>query len=391
MKKSLLLMFAAGCLVVANAQTTAPAKLKAVKAAEHARMIPPTETGMGSTAFHPVTKPNHKAVRRHQLMATTVVKFGSCYNLLGVINSACSQVDVDPNLNNIITFGHREDFTKPDGSGTYEASYSKDGGNTWDSNAVFFKSGTIGTRYPNAVIVNTKGNTVDSLAYVVMAGPHTDGNTSSPWDTNSFGSIQLSGTGANINEQNFLMFPQPSGETSYSPPIYMQACDDSMIHAISDAWTYNTAFTATYGWYGAQTWDGTWSSGTKSVTWTNKVIRPNFKSYDGTGSPFDSNAEMSQVIYAWSQDGMTGYIVMFGNLDSTGYSYASLQPIVFKTTNAGVTWTMMPPHNFDNDPVLTKYLRPALDSAGAVKAPYWDINGDNYHDGHGVDDTVDMN
>jgi hypothetical protein len=232
--------------------------------------------------------------------------------------------------------------------------------------------------------MNTAGNTHDSLAYVIMCGPHTNGTV---WDSNAFGSVQL--TGANVKQQLVAQYPGVSGESSFTNVIYMSACDDSMVHAIAPAYSLSAAGTGNlYAYYGAQLWDGTWSSLTKSVTWNSKVIRPHFKTADAT-DPFDSNAEFTENLYAWSQDGMTGYVVFFGNLDSTGYSYASYQPIVYKTTNAGVTWTMMPPHDFDNDPSLTKYLRTATDSA--VKVPFWDINGDGYHAGHGVDATVDMN
>ncbi len=96
---------------------------------------------------------------------------------------------------------------------------------------------------------------------------------------------------------------------------------------------------------------------------------------------------------AWSQDGKTGYVIFFGNLDSANYAYdyESLQPIVYKSTDHGATWNMMPMFNFNSIPSLVQYIRPTIDNP-AVKLPMWDINGDSgYYPGHDVDATVDTN
>lgn len=328
--------------------------------------------------------------------SVTKIKIGTAYNMFGVLTAECTQVDANQALG-MISFTHRESAALTFGSGPYETDYSLDNGTTWDTATsgagVLFKtsqSATNGTRYPNGVILNPSGNSTPANAYAITNGPHTNGSS---WDSVAYGSIQLNAT--NPNQQEGLMYPNTvtaNAFTVFTAPHFMQVTNDSIVHSVAEAWTYNSGLTATQGFYGAVINKGVWKGAMHKVIWTDTVIRPHLASYDGAGAPFDSAAEVQAVSMAWSQDGSVGYVVFFANLDSVGYNYASLQPIVYKTTNHGSTWAMMPVFNFGTIPNLVQHLTPTLDST-FMKLPFWDINGDSagFYAGHDVDMTVDMN
>jgi hypothetical protein len=386
MKKSVLVLLAAGLCMMANGQnannSAKPRVVRSIGQSPSFRTA--TESGVGSTAFD--ASKVHNTHRAHGIQSATPIKFGTMWNIIGVTDCGTTQASVNQGLN-MITYTHREDETLPNGSGAYQPQFSLDGGNTWsDSSVVIFKGRT--TRYPNGVIINPAGNATATNAVIVFVGPHTNGTE---WDSSAYGSIRLNGT--NVNEQMIGMYPGIAGESSYTNPIYAQSCDDSSIHAVAPAYSMNAGGTVIQGFYGAYLDNGVWSSAANMVTWSHTVIRPHLTSSAGAAAPYDSLAEVTQVVTAWSQDGVTGYVVFFGNLDSTNgatnYNYASYQPIVYKTTNSGGTWAMMPMFNFRYIPSLVKYLRPTVDSGFAV--PFWDVFGDGYHNGHNVDATVDVN
>jgi len=395
MKKAILLLFVAGCYSWANGQNTANTQpqnsgstIVSEKAVRAIGLNPSfkyaSESHTSSAKFDPSQLPSkHSTSRIAQTQGITLTTFGSCFNLYGVIDATCTQVSANPDLG-LIQITHREDANKPWHTGAYEASYSTDMGNTWHNNVVIFRMDS--NRYPNGVILNPAGNTVDSLAYAVMVGPHTNGTD---WDTTAFGSVQLSKTGLNPNLQNIKDFPhQPH---PFSSPTFLTACDDSTFHAIAPSYSLNTAG-ATQAFYGVQLDNGTWSSTTNSVTWTQPVLKPHFLSWSGAVTEVDTDAEVTGMTSAWSQNGDTGYVVFFGNLDSVNgpinYNFVSLQPIVYRTVNSGGSWAMMPLHNFINDSILTQFLTPTLDSPD-IKLPFWNIFGDGVHAGHDVDATVD--
>jgi hypothetical protein len=391
MKKTLLILSVgfSGMLCAQNAPVQ-PSKVTRAVMLMRPSNSAKAENSANASSTSSVSTHTNKAVRHvnHNLTTANKVEFATAENMFGVLTAECTQVTANQDLN-MVAFTHREDMSLPSGSGAYETDYSLNYGTTWDADSsmdVVFKN--ISTRYPNGIVLNPVGNTIASQAYAITNGPHTNGTA---WDSNAFGSIRLDG--ANTNEQEFLEYPNvtSSGLNVFSPPHFMSVTNDSIVHSVEYAWSLNSGSTDYDGFYGGVVNTGTWSGTTHSVTWANTVLKPNLASYDGSGITNDSDAEVQQVAMAWSQDGSVGYVVFFGNLDSAGYNYASLQPIVYKSTNHGASWAMMPMFNFGNIPNLVKYLIPAIDSN--IKLPFWDIAGDSggFYDGHDVDLTVDAN
>jgi hypothetical protein len=391
MKKTLLI-FSIGLSGLICAQTAPNQSSKINRAAMLSPQAPsPNEgTGQRNAGAGKAAKTVKHATKRHDVSTVTKYYIGCSYNILGVITAACQQVDANQDLG-MISFTHRESAALEFSSGAYETDYSITNGSTWDTaKAMNFKSdsgNTSGPRYPNGVILNPVGNTTASSAFAITSGPHTN---STSWDSIVFGSIRFDSM-YTVNHE-VLMYPNVNTQVFYvfSAPHYMSVSNDSVVHSIGNCWTYNSGLTADQGWYGAMINKGVWNGATHTVTWTDTILRPHLASSAGSSAPFDSLAEVTQVSMAWSQDGSVGYVVFWGNLDSTGYNYASMQPIVYKSTNHGSTWAMMPMTNFASVPNLVRFLKPAIDSA--ITLPFWDINGDSsFYAGHDVDMTVDAN
>lgn len=389
MKKSVLLLSAVGFCFMANAQSNNSAQSKVGRAGmlQAPSCFSPNAEKPSKNVVKSKTKKTviHSSDRASNAASFTKVKFATSYNLFSALTSQCTQVTYNPGLG-MIAFTHREDVSLSYGSGAYETDYSLDGGSTWDT-ATALVNENLATRYPNGYILNPAGNSNPAMAYSVSTGPHVTGSN---WDSVAMSSVRLDGT--NVNDQEVMMYPNTTALnlTVFSPPHFMSVTDDSIVHSVQSAFSFNSALTQYYTFYGAVINTGTWNGATHKVTWTSTVIRPKFASYNSPSDPYDSNAELADVAMAWSQDGKVGYVVFFGNLDSTGYNYASLQPVVYKSTDHGATWNMMPMFNFSTIPNLVQYLRPAIDSN--VKLPMWAINYDsNYYAGHDEDMTVDSN
>jgi hypothetical protein len=164
---------------------------------------------------------------------------------------------------------------------------------------------------------------------------------------------------------------------------FMSSSDDSTVHVIGEGFKENAGQTAFVVWTGAVLTTGKFSNvvGADSFVWSQTTFRPHivpsYKGFTyGSVAKFDSDAAPLTVPgTAWSQDGKTGYVVIFANADSAGYNYGTDQPIVYKTTNSGATWAMMPLFNFRNIPALTAHLEATTDSV-STKIPLWyDFDG----------------
>jgi hypothetical protein len=387
MKKSVLVLLAAGAWVCADAQSQTKTKALPIERIPMAKVYNPDENA--GKANNNTKVATHRNLHRvNNVAGFNKVEVSGSYNPNSALTAENTQLTYNNDLK-MVAFTHRGSAYYLFGSGTYETDFSTDLGNSWDSSTLVNEN--FATRYPNGSILNPAGNLTPNKAYSISTGPHVSGST---WDSVYMSSVRLNSTNTNI--QRKIMYPNAATSpfTPFCPPHFETICDDSTIHSVQEAWTYNAALTATYGFYGAIINTGTWSSVTNSVTWSSKVIRPHLVSGADTSLHTDTLAELSYVAMAWSQDGKIGYVVFFGNLDSANYAYdyESEQPIVYKSTDHGGTWNMMPMFNFGTIPNLVQYIRPTADNL-ALKLPMWDINGDSsgYYPGHDVDATVDTN
>ncbi len=220
-------------------------------------------------------------------------------------------------------------------SGDIISTRSSDGGNTWSAFMVMSNTTGHNNRYPGGVIHNPTGNTNVNNAFSAYVGPVSDG---AGWTETFAGSIQLD----SAYVSNSLLPSQ--GELIRNGLV---ACTDGKVHVVGATtneipYYHDTTFILT----------GTFNSTNSNFDWT----------YDKFHHDFVLDADGDVAAYAWfwnnawSADGTIGYYWTIGR-DSSNDT-RSYQPLVWKTTNSGTTWAMMPVFDFSTLTNLTDYLRP---------------------------------
>jgi len=262
----------------------------------------------------------------------TVLDLGTSANAYGLYNGGRTALWSDPNTNTV-AFSHR--MAANPGSGYLAYDISKDGGNTWTNNNQVFNptaGGTANARYPQGLIYNPAGNTNPDDAYYTFFAPTLDGSngTAGSWGGYAGGTTKLDGTG--LSQIGW----------STQPPIR---------HNVPDAMTVNPATgdifvveSSLVGGLGNQYLDsllitrGVFNASLGKYEYEQSLLyAPSAVAYGGEFSA------VSDTRVAFAPDGMVGYIMILGDnggdLFATGVSY---YPILYKTTDGGVSWDETP-------------------------------------------------
>jgi len=309
-------------------------------------------------------------------------------NIYGVVISYCKPLQWNDELN-AVSFIHRKSptyVTSPPpanvaATGAINAMISLDCGTTWDSTAIF-QNNTHWGRYPGGAIYNPTGNTNINNAYVVAAGPTTGANTTT-WIGNYYASKKL-GTYDNIPstavgaQQVFVTANGASGNvpSRHDFAAYgFTATDDGKMRVLAgitdDITTSDTA---------VMMMTGTFNSSTNTFDWAGRVFDP-----PTTVSPSDNTENwVSRPMMAWNESGKYGYLVVMGSRLGATKSNVGYQPIVYKTTDFGVTWSLENGINFDSPAYADVKMRIWPTSVGGDTIP-------NFYWGEGIDCAVDAN
>jgi hypothetical protein len=327
-------------------------------------------------------------------------------NVYGVLVSNSKPLQYNDELN-AVSFIHRKSasyqpnpYPTPLGAetGAIVALVSQNWGN-WDSTCVW-NDNTNWARYPQGGIYNPPmspaTNTSLANAYAVAMGPITTANTSVGWTGNFYASKKLdvfdnvasTATGAQqfITSQGAtasgLNYP-PTGKVDFSR-LDFTATDDGVVRSLGAIFDNpNGTTAASQGIRGLRIVKGVFSSGT--FVWTGDSISYQDATISGiTGLPLTLS---SRAHMAWNEAGTTGYVWYYGSKAGATGNNIGMQPIIYKTTNSGLTWTPFPSINFNDKatfkaPVLD-HLFPAFNDTSAV-IPFF-----NYVEG--IDGTVDVN
>lgn len=282
----------------------------------------------------------------------------SSMNIYGVSISFTKPLQWNDDLN-AVSFVHRKSphyAMSPTPASQAEtggivAMISTDCGATWDSTAIYSNDNFWG-RYPNGAIFNppaTPTNTDISNAYFVGAGPVTGAATG--WIGNWYSSKQL----GVINYDNQVpstatvfptLGPYPTGMTRHDFAAYnFTGTDDGVMRILAgvtnDATTSDTAVALVKGVFNGTSFD-----------WTDTVFNP------PTVMASDNTEQwLSRPMMAWNESGTVGYIVIIGARNGATGSNVGFQPIVYKTTNSGGSWTLDPNGIDFNSPAFSDVLR----------------------------------
>jgi hypothetical protein len=267
-----------------------------------------------------------------------VYQIGAGLNYAGVGPGGYSVVSYDKNINTV-AFVHRAACGMPvavTNTGYYTYDVSTDGGITWSVNqgpiyGVQLNPGNgcgggsaFGPhrgRYPKGVLYNPPGNINPGNAHIAYTGPwNADDGATTNWYGQVHGTGHLDGSPANENYDSLL-----SGMSIWPEDIFVTKTGVSWIVGrvgLQDAMnTYQDSIAIFKG-----TWNGS------------DFI------YDYHPIHYRLNSDAGYIPdmkIAFADDGLTGYMVLLTNQDSTYLIYpdSTYYPQVFKTTDGGTTWS----------------------------------------------------
>lgn len=190
-------------------------------------------------------------------------------------------------------------------------------------------------RYPSGALYNPEGNYNPSNAKKVFVSPITNGIV---WSGHNFATNNWD----NTLPYNSVAPANPAGDLLLRGGLDVDA--NGVAHTAGVVLNSNVAHSYVYrGFYVASSGGFTWSPQELSV--------PYYLSPAGT-----LHATTTANV-AFSPDGSVGY-AMFIGCDSRGSTPTGYQPILFKTTNSGTTWTLMSTLNLYNNAVMSQYITP---------------------------------
>jgi hypothetical protein len=336
------------------------------------------------------------AAAKSKAAAFSWVRLTSSMNVFGVLLSDSKQLTYNEDLNAICLIARRgpgytavPNYSNIVGaySGGILAFVSKDDGVTWDSTIVW-NNDTYWARYPQGGFWNpitpSVNTTVDN-AYVVVTGPITP--AAGGWTGNYFASKSLSvftnvadaQPGAQIYNDNSN--PNPMFDNVNMARLDFQYTDDGRVHALGHIYNdFNSTSPATQVYRGIRYLTGNFNSGV--FTWSHDSIML----HQSTVNASVTTAQITNfpMVYggvgnmAWSENGQIGYAWFVGQRKNSTDNSMGLQPLVWRTTDAGQNWSEIPGINFNDTvkfaPVL-KTVERSWDTSGtfqtALRIPHF--------------------
>ena len=321
MKKSLLLTVVLGISVAAMAQKS-PNMIKPGIPVSNSQTQSYDDVDLSNTpAVANFVRPNAKGTAE-----VSVVNLGTSANAYGLYNGGRTVLWAEPSINTV-TFVHR---MQTPGSGYIAYDVSKDGGNTWSVNNQVFNptQGAFNARYPQGLIYNPQGNTNPDNAFFTGLWPVLDGSngTAGSWGGYGTATVQLNGT--NLSQDYWASVPPirqnvPDAMTINPATGDIFVVDPSLIGGLGNQYVDTLVITR-----------GSFNNATNEYDYTQTLLYAPVVAY-GTS--------VADVRIAFSPDGQIGYIMTLSDNGrdefATGYSF---YPILYKTTDYGLTWDENP-------------------------------------------------
>jgi len=393
MKKNLLLGSVLLAAISAFSQNASRPRPTGIMNAKLIANIKFGDEGTPSNKINPI-KPTAFPVRSGSKAAslTTWQSITGSMNIYGVIIPYTKPLQWNDELD-AVSFVHRKALgynpspvpAATAANGAMVVHVTTDCGSHWDSTCIYTNDNFWG-RYPGGAIYNppsTPTNTDLSNAYFVGSGPTTGASTG--WIGNFYASKKL-GTGNYNNAPSTVpnavqVMPTGGPFAPNVPSRHDFACyafsatDDGKMRVLAGITDDGLSPAQDTG---IMLMTGTFNSGV--FDWAGKVFHPPV-TVASDGSPNFT----SRYIMAWNELGTVGYIVVMGSrLGATG-SNVGLQPIVYKTTNSGSTWSLENGINFNTSVYadVKDRLEP-VDVDSTLKIP-------NFNWLEGMDCAVDAN
>ncbi|MBL7909567.1 MAG: T9SS type A sorting domain-containing protein [Bacteroidia bacterium] len=348
------------------------------------------ETTSSRSAMPQITEAPVEATSASKTSAiNTWAKISGSGNILNSTISYGNPLQYNDELNTV-SFIHRMNKTYPvtptpvstATSGVIVGMITTNWGTTWDS-TVLWSNNTEWGRYPQGGMYNPPGNTNVNNAYVIAQGPTTGAATGwlgNYYASRQMGSANYSNTITTVpNEMQWMSKTGP-----FAPNLnrhdFAAYCftstDDGKVRTIGgitdESVASDTAVMVVTGSFNAGVFN-----------WAGTQINPPTLVNTNSGD----EEWVSRPMMAWNESGTTGYVVIIGARAGATGSNKGYQPIVYKTTNSGTSWSLLPGIDF-NSGAFNNVLAP-LDSADSFGVKTKVIPFFNWIEG--MDVAVDAN
>ncbi|MGZ4064654.1 MAG: hypothetical protein ACXVP0_16870, partial [Bacteroidia bacterium] len=279
-------------------------------------------------------------------VATSCVHFSSSANAFGFYQDGHEGLQYNAAVN-AISFVHRcgpTYTTIPNGNtGVMVAKWSVNQGTNWDSTVIWTNTTNL-ARYPQGGIYNPAGNTNINNAYFVGMGETTTG---SGFNGSWYASKKITTPGNNTpgTDMQFTANTAPFASLGKKIdfPRYGFSSDNLVVRAQGEIVNdINDVTSAPYysNPRGVAVVKGTFNAG--AFIWSyDSLVPPTTLRSGGSKQIVSRWSDM-----AWDDNGVVGYVMMIGSRAGTTGAMKGYQPIVYKTTTSGATWTLMPAQDF---------------------------------------------
>lgn len=309
--------------------------------------------------------------------AITVTKISGSMNVFGMLESSTKLLTWNDNVD-AVTFIHRKSPTyvasPVSNSGSIVSLISSNMGTTWDSTCIWTNANA--GRFPQGGIFLPPGNSGLSDSYIVGLGTTVNNVFTGGWCASK--QVTLTPKNAPGPDQQFFSNASavpPMGKIDYIRTGF-DITNDGVVHGMGLEFTDINNSNAS-GLSGGYVVKGTFNPGTSDFSWSSTLLSPPVTS--------DSNGEknLSATPYmAWNEAGTVGYAMFIGVRQGATGSNEGMQPIIYKTTDSGNSWTLLNGIDF-NSPSM-KFVTDRIYSitTSTLSIPAFDIS-------EGIDITVD--
>jgi hypothetical protein len=209
---------------------------------------------------------------------------------------------------------------------------------TFTTNNTMYSPSGANARYPQGLIYNPAGNTDPNNAYVTYFAPGQDASNGATWGAYVYGVEKLDGTGTTQT-----VLPSNSSQYQYIPDAMTVTQGSNPTVYVVDA-EYNVASGSLVYQGNLIIGKGTFTGTDISYTFSKLPVPV---SVDNVGS----SVGIAAYNIAFGPDGQTGYIGLLTHNDFTLRPDSSYYPVIYKTTDAGSTWSG--PYNVNVDNVYS--------------------------------------
>jgi len=283
-----------------------------------------------SSATANVKPPSPNLTTGAREMAVIIRELGNAGNAWGLSSGARTYMWADNDVHSVV-FLHR--MLSTPGTGFLAFDVSTDQGATFAVDQQVYDPGLYplgadlgNARYPQVAIYNPEGNVDPANAYLTFFAPIFEKSNGATWGGYGMGTNPLTAVNPSTPLQSAITSPGDPYLFSVPDAFFMTgdnqaiSYEPALVDGQFDNYTGELIYTSGY-----------FNEGTQLFDYEQKLIEFDIEDGGEGGRIYGSKI-------AFHPDGQVGYMAMLSNNGELDYSEFTRYPILFKTTDGGVSW-----------------------------------------------------